>query len=67
MTNEERSGRVRGRDAPSVEHAVLEEGMVLAIEPASYVPGFGGVRPKENSAVTAAGCDSLCPFPQRLN
>lgn len=46
---------------------VLEEGMVFAIEPAIYIPGFGGVRLEENLAVTAGGCRNLCPFPQRLD
>ncbi len=46
---------------------VLEEGMVFAIEPAIYIPGFGGVRLEENLAVTKTGCDSLCPFPQRVD
>lgn len=46
---------------------VLEEGMVFAIEPAIYIPGFGGVRLEENVVVTETGCDSLCPFPQRVD
>lgn len=46
---------------------VLEEGMVFAIEPAIYIPGFGGVRLEENLAVTKNGCDNLCPFPQRMD
>ena len=46
---------------------VLEEGMVFAIEPAIYIPGFGGVRLEENLAVTNNGCESLCPFPQRVD
>lgn len=46
---------------------VLEEGMVFAIEPAIYIPGFGGVRLEENLAVTRTGCESLCPFPQRVD
>jgi Xaa-Pro aminopeptidase len=46
---------------------VLEEGMVFAIEPAIYVPGFGGVRLEDNLAVTKTGCENLCPFPQRVD
>jgi Xaa-Pro aminopeptidase len=46
---------------------VLEAGMVFAIEPAIYIPGFGGVRIEENLVVTPNGCDSLCPFPQRVD
>jgi Xaa-Pro aminopeptidase len=46
---------------------VMEEGMVFAIEPAVYIPGFGGVRLEENLVVTSKGCDNLCPFPQRVD
>ncbi|MCE1255145.1 MAG: M24 family metallopeptidase, partial [Anaerolineae bacterium] len=46
---------------------ILEEGMVFAIEPAIYIPGFGGVRLEDNLAVTADGVDNLCPFPQRVD
>lgn len=46
---------------------VLEEGMVFAIEPAIYIARFGGVRLEENLAVTRTGCESLCPFPQRVD
>ncbi len=43
---------------------VLEEGMVFAVEPGIYIPGWGGVRIEENLVVTGNGCRSLCPFPQ---
>ncbi len=46
---------------------ILEEGMVFAIEPAIYIPGFGGVRLEDNLAVTRKGCENLCPFPQRVD
>jgi len=46
---------------------VLETGMVFAIEPAIYIPGFGGVRLEENLAVTEDGCELLTPFPQRVD
>ena len=43
---------------------VLEEGMALAVEPAVYIEGWGGVRMEENLIVTARGCDSLCAYPR---
>jgi len=43
---------------------VLEEGMALAVEPAVYIEGWGGVRMEENLIVTARGCDSLCGYPR---
>ena len=46
---------------------ILEEGMVFAVEPAIYIPGFGGVRLEDDLAVTATGCEDLCPFPQRVD
>ncbi len=41
---------------------VLEEGMVLAIEPGCYWPG-GGLRVEDNFLVTADGLEKLSPFP----
>lgn len=41
---------------PHSEH-VLEEGMYMAIEPAAYIPGWGGVRHEENVLVTHDGYD----------
>jgi Xaa-Pro dipeptidase len=46
---------------------ILEEGMVFAIEPAIYLPGFGGVRLEDNLVVTKTGCENLCPFQQRVD
>lgn len=45
---------------------VLEKGMVFAIEPAIYIPGFGGVRLEENVVVTGDGAEIITPFPQRV-
>lgn len=46
---------------------VLEAGMVFAIEPAIYIPGWGGVRLEENVVVTENGYENLAPFPQRVD
>ncbi len=39
--------------------AVLEEGMVITIEPGIYIPGFGGVRIEDTLLVTADGCQIM--------
>jgi Xaa-Pro aminopeptidase len=46
--------------------AVLEEGMVVTIEPGIYIPGFGGVRIEDTVAVTADGCVILTQAPKEL-
>jgi Xaa-Pro aminopeptidase len=43
--------------------AELAEGMVLAIEPAVYLEGGGGLRVEDNFLITAAGAEKLSPFP----
>ncbi|MGV1047277.1 MAG: M24 family metallopeptidase [Solirubrobacterales bacterium] len=41
----------------------IEENMVLAIEPAAYWPGGGGLRLEDNFLITAAGAEKLCADP----
>jgi Xaa-Pro dipeptidase len=43
--------------------ATIEAGMVLAIEPAAYWPGGGGLRLEDNFLVTATGCEQLSRSP----
>jgi Xaa-Pro dipeptidase len=42
---------------------VVEEGMVLAIEPGIYWQGGGGLRVEDNFLVTASGVEKLSSFP----
>ena len=42
---------------------VVEEGMVLAIEPGCYWDGGGGLRVEDNFLITATGAEKLSSFP----
>ena len=45
---------------------ILQPGMTIAIEPAVYVKGWGGMRIEENVAITADGYDLLSTYSRAL-
>ncbi len=45
---------------------LLEEGMVIAVEPGVYLPGVGGLRIEDNFLVTASGLEVLSLYPRQL-
>ena len=48
------------------ERIRLEEGMVLAVEPAFYAPGFGGIRLEHVFVVRSRGNEVLTRFEHTL-
>ena len=48
------------------ERIALEEGMVLAVEPAFYAAGFGGIRLEHAFVVRAGGNEILTRFEHTL-
>jgi Xaa-Pro aminopeptidase len=42
--------------------STLEEGMVLAIEPGIYIPGYGGIRIEQNIVVTNTNAEVISNF-----
>lgn len=57
------------REEPDLEaasEATLSAGMVIAVEPGVYVPGFGGVRIEDMVVVGHQGCRNITTFPREL-
>jgi Xaa-Pro dipeptidase len=46
-------------DVKGYKGLVLQEGMVLTVEPALYVKGLGGVRIEDDLLITKTGCKKL--------
>jgi len=56
----------RAHEPPYAHQAgtgTIRKGMVLAIEPAIYWPGGGGLRLEDNFWITGEGNEKLCSFP----
>lgn len=48
------------------EEMLLEEGMILTLEPGIYLPDVGGLRVEDNYLVTSSGLEVLSHFPREL-
>jgi Xaa-Pro aminopeptidase len=48
------------------DKVILEENMVVTVEPGAYLPGFGGVRIEDTVLVTKNGCEILTPTSKEL-
>jgi Xaa-Pro aminopeptidase len=59
----------RAHEPPYAHQAgggMIEEGMVLAIEPGIYWDGGGGLRVEDNFLITAGGAEKLSSFPDGI-
>ena len=50
----------------SRSRSVLEQGMIITIEPGIYIPGLWGIRIEDMVLVTADGCKILTEMPKHL-
>ena len=48
------------------EKSLLQEGMVVTVEPGVYVEGFGGIRIEDDVVVTGKGCNDLTTASREL-
>ncbi|NYT11217.1 MAG: aminopeptidase P family protein [Methanomassiliicoccales archaeon] len=48
-----------GGSMSPVTDIVLQENMILTVEPGIYIPGFGGVRIEDDVRITKEGCEVL--------
>jgi Xaa-Pro aminopeptidase len=48
------------------EETVLQQGMVLTVEPGVYLDGFGGIRIEDDVVVTSSGAEDLTTAPREL-
>lgn len=53
-------------DVSSVNHEVLEPGMIFSVEPGIYIPNEFGVRIEDLVLVTKDGCEVLNSYPKDL-
>lgn len=45
---------------------ILKEGMIFTVEPAIYIPGWGGIRIEDMVLVTKTGCRVLTSLPKEI-
>jgi Xaa-Pro aminopeptidase len=55
-----------GRALSKYSDTVLQPGMVVTVEPAVYIPGWGGIRIEDDVLVTTSSCEVLTHAPKRL-